>query len=41
MERPSTPPSHEMTRDQRIEARILYSIGMKYTQIIQFFQDKG
>ena len=41
MERPSTPPSQEMTRDQRIEARILYSIGMQYTKIVQFLEDKG
>ena len=41
MERPSTPSSQEMTRDQRIEARTLHSIGMQYTKIVQFFEDKG
>jgi hypothetical protein len=46
MERPSTPPAQtgamkELTRDQRVEARTLKSIDWKYTDIVEFFKNKG
>ena len=32
---------HEMTRDQRLQARTLQAIGWKYTEIYKFFYDKN
>ncbi len=51
MERPRTPdqlispglglsPVHEMTRDQRLQARTLHVVRQKYTDIHKFFQEK-
>lgn len=47
MDRPVTPPQapgpvqHEMSRDQRLQARTLQAVGWKHTDILKYFQDKN